>query len=108
MGRVDSSEADIYAMGTCVSKTQGCGGGSVSSFKKKTQKGGRYGIRRRVFSQGSLDKVDVPSMPDHSIANPTLEGSYFCFSFVDLHFCGMILVWLVLNDNRKLFDFIFL
>ncbi|XP_028754339.1 uncharacterized protein LOC114713834 [Neltuma alba] len=66
-------------MGACASTHQGCVGGRLSSSKKKTRKRRRDGFRRRVSSRlakGSLDKPDVPGLPDHrSFANPTLQGS---------------------------------
>lgn len=63
-------------MGACVSTQQGCVGGR---FKKKNRKRKRIiGFRRRVSSQfSSLDnnKVDAPSLPQHSFTNPTFQGS---------------------------------
>lgn len=76
---------DIYAMGACVSTSQGCRRGRLSSSKNKKKSGmrRRYRLRRRVSSQldnGSLDKGDMPD--ESSFANPTFQGSSFLFFFL--------------------------
>ncbi|KAI4314243.1 hypothetical protein L6164_027172 [Bauhinia variegata] len=63
-------------MGACVSAPQGRVGGRLSSSKKKTQKRRRYGLGRRVssrLSKGSLEKADMPGLPDRSF-NPAFQG----------------------------------
>ncbi|CAL0311952.1 unnamed protein product [Lupinus luteus] len=65
-------------MGACVSTPKACiGGRSSSNSKRKTRKRRSNGLRRRVpskLSKGSLDKVDVPALPDGSFVNPTFQA----------------------------------
>ncbi|OIW10515.1 hypothetical protein TanjilG_15887 [Lupinus angustifolius] len=76
-------------MGACVSTPKGCiGGRSSSNSKRKIRKRKNGGLRRKVpsrLSKGSLDKIDVPALPDRSFVNPTFQGEALKSTFWNEH-----------------------